>query len=50
MSKLEDGCSMMASSFRKVMAAKLGTIGEFVYHWDKLLYPVVSDSLCEPVG
>ena len=34
------------------MAAKLGTVGEYVYLRDtsKLLYPVVLDSLCEPVG
>ena len=31
------------------MAAKLGTVGEYVYLWDKLLL-VVLDSLCEPVG
>ena len=29
--------SMMASSFRTVMAALLGTVGEYVYLWDKLL-------------
>ena len=28
------------------MAAKLGTVGEYVYLWDK---PIVLDSLCEPV-
>ena len=32
------------------MAAKLGTDGEYVYLWDKLLQPVVLDSWCEPVG
>ena len=31
------------------MATKLGTVGEYVYLWDKLLYPVAWDSLCEPV-
>ena len=36
-SKLETGCSTMASSFRTVMAAKLGTVGEYVYLWDKLV-------------
>ena len=36
-SKLENDCSMMAASFRTVMAAKLGTVGEYVYLWDKLL-------------
>ena len=30
------------------MTAKLGTVGEYVYLLDKLLYPVVLDSLCEP--
>ena len=40
----------MASSFSTVMAAKLGTVGEYVYLWNKLLYPVVLDSFCEPVG
>ena len=28
---------------------KLGTVGEYVYFRDKLLQPVVLDSLCEPV-
>ena len=32
------------------MAAKMGTVGEYVYLWDKLLYSVVLDSLCETVG
>ena len=32
-----------------VMAAKLGTVGEYVYLWDKL-YHLVLDSWCEPVG
>ena len=32
------------------MAAKLGTVSEYVYLWNKLLYPVVFDSLREPVG
>ena len=32
------------------MAAKLGTVCEYVYLWDKLLYPVVLDSSCESVG
>ena len=32
------------------MAAKMGTVGEYVYLWDKLLYSVVLDSLCEAVG
>ena len=36
-SKLEKGCSTTALSFRTVMAAKLGTVGEYVYLWDKLL-------------
>ena len=40
----------MVSSFSTVMAAKLGTVGEYVYLWNKLLYPVVLDSFCEPVG
>ena len=31
------------------MAGNLGTVGEYVYLWDKLLQPVVLDSLCEPV-
>ena len=42
-SKLENGCSTMASSFRTAMAVKLGTVGEYVYLWDKLLQPVVLD-------
>ena len=33
-----------------VIAADLGTVGEHVYLWDNLLYLVVLDSLCEPVG
>ena len=28
---------MMASNFSTVMAAKAGTVGEYVYVWDKLL-------------
>ena len=43
---------MMTSSFRAVIAAKLETLGEYIYLWDKLdklLYPVVLNSLCEPV-
>ena len=32
------------------MSAKLGTVVAYVYLWDKLLHPVVLDSLCEPVG
>ena len=40
----------MASSFRAVGAAKLGTVGEHVYLWDTLLYPVALESLCEAVG
>ena len=32
------------------MAAKLGTVNEYVYHWDKLLQPVVLYNWCEPVG
>ena len=32
------------------MAVKLGAVGENVYLWDKLLYPVVLDSLCDAVG
>ena len=32
------------------MAANLWTVGEYVYFLDKLLQPVVLDSLCEPVG
>ena len=41
----------MASSFRTKRAAKLGTVGEYAYMylWDKLLKPVVLDSLCELV-
>ena len=31
-----NGYSTMASCFRTVMAAKLGTVGEYVYLWDKL--------------
>ena len=31
----------MASRFRKVVAAKLETVGEYVYLWNKLLYPVL---------
>ena len=36
---LYDTCSTVASSFRIVimMAANLGTVGEYVYLWDKLL-------------
>ena len=30
------------------MAEKLGRVGEYVYLWNKLLYPVVLDSFCEP--
>ena len=41
---------MMASSFSTVMAAKLGTVGEYVYLWNKLLHPEVFDSFCEAVG
>ena len=48
--KSENDCSTMASGFSKVMAAKLGTVGEYVYLWNKLLYPVVLDRFCEPVG
>ena len=32
------------------MTTKLGAVGEYVYLWDKLLYPVVLDSLHEAVG
>ena len=32
------------------MAAKLGSVGEYVYLWDKFLYLVVLDSWCEPDG
>ena len=32
------------------MAAKLGTVDEYIYFWDKLLSPVALDSLCEAVG
>ena len=39
----------MAASFSTVMAAKLGTVGEYVYLWNKLLYPVVLDSFCGAV-
>ena len=37
----------MASGFRTIMAAKLGTVGElsYVYLWDKLLQPVVLNCL-----
>ena len=35
--KLYNDCSAMASSFSTVMAAKLGTVGEYVYIWNKLL-------------
>ena len=41
---------MFDNGFRMVMATKMGTIGEYVYLWDKFLYPVVLDSLCEPVA
>ena len=41
---------MMGSSFRMVMTAKLGMVGEYVYILDKLLQPVVLDNLCQPVG
>ena len=41
--------STMASRFSTVMAAKLGTVGEYVCIWNKLLYPVVLDSFCERV-
>ena len=40
----------MASSFSTMMAVKLGTVGEYVYPWSKLLDPVVLESFCEPVG
>ena len=40
----------MASSFSTVMAAKLGTVGEYVCLRNELLYSVVLDSFCEPVG
>ena len=32
------------------MAAKLGTLNEYVHLWDKLVEPVVFNSLCEAVG
>ena len=31
-----------------VMAAKLETVGEYVYLWNNPLHPVVLDSFCEP--
>ena len=40
----------MASSFKTVMAAKLGIVDEFIYLWDRLLYLVMLDSLCKAVG
>ena len=39
----------MVSSFGTVVVAKLGTAGEYVYLWDKFIYPVVLDSLCDPL-
>ena len=33
-----------------VMAAKVVTVGEYVYLWNKFLYPVVLNSFSEPVG
>ena len=33
-----------------MVAAKLDTVGEYVYLWNKLLYPVVLDSFYESVG
>ena len=35
--KEPNGCSKIAGSFRMVMAANMGTVGEYVYLWDKLL-------------
>ena len=32
-----------------MMAVKLGTVGEYVYRWNKHLHPVVLDSFREPV-
>ena len=40
----------MASSFSEVMAAKLGTVGEYVFLWNKLLLLEALDSFCEAVG
>ena len=41
---LDDGFKLKC-----VMVAKMGTVGEYVYLWNKLLCPVVLDSFCEPV-
>ena len=40
----------MASSFSKVIAGKLGTVGEYVYLRNKLVYPEVLESFCQAVG
>ena len=40
----------MASSFKTVMAAKLGIVDEFIYLSDRLLYPFTLDSFCKAVG
>ena len=33
-----------------MMAAKLRTVGDYVYLRNKLLYRVMLDNFCEPVG